>query len=460
LTETRFTDSLFAVASSGRYLYLAAGFDGIFIIDAGYRANPQPVGKVEHGVRYSQLLISDSILYAVDDFNGIDIYAIQAERLEYVTTMFTDQPIIDLAFSWPYLFAVLKDRRMLVFPHIVDFSPVDATPISFDWPLERVSPLNGELILAFSQGIVGLFDPDPPGVIDTLQLPYPVTGLSTETDAFAVVDAVGLARLLKVHGDELTLSASVELLGRPQSLAAFSSSLYTGAGLGGIAEYDFAKAEGLRQLRFTTGLVHTAMAVDQGILAAAANGVNTVSLYDLAGSNTAPIATWSKELPTRQLFLRADANGAAYEVICFGQQGAEGFLVDPPEIDPPAGWRIDNDKPFSAAFYGDEVLGLATADRRLLLYETPQSAQELTPELITEFTLSDTIKTMLYLENEYLLLNGDNGVTVNRLVAPYSGLDEIRRLNLLDDAIELHYDRIREDLIETTETDGVKYLDF
>ena len=95
LSEQSMGDTILSLAISGKYLYLANGFNGIGILDADNGGELRLVGRADHGAYYSRLQVRDTLLLAVDRLNGLDIYRIQDSVLVYLRTLNTEQPITD-----------------------------------------------------------------------------------------------------------------------------------------------------------------------------------------------------------------------------------------------------------------------------------------------------------------------------------------------------------------------------
>ncbi|MCK4858537.1 MAG: T9SS type A sorting domain-containing protein [candidate division Zixibacteria bacterium] len=461
VNEQQMDDSIMSIAGGDRYLYLASGFSGIRIVDAGNRRNLTTIDWIDRGVYYSRLRIYGDKLFAVDPFNGVEIYQIAGSELLYRSTILTEYRPIDLAYCNSHLYVCYGNRELTDFTLDDNDSLLSVSHRQLSRDLYILEDRHDPALLGFAQGVMALYDLAADVIVYTLQLPYPLrqinVGPSAGDGRIVILDASGNVRIVKANSANLQHDRYVDLKGAPVALAVGDDKLLVAAASGGIYQYDFSSGSVQYRLLYPSALIFKAVTISGDLLFAAVDVPSEIWVFDMSTQPLAAIARIEKNLPTNDLIIIAGAE-SEYQIIAVGSAGAEGFWYNSSSGQYDLLWRQEAVLPVVAGFYHDNLLGLAEADGVLNLYLT--AADSVAPQLVVSLLLPDSTRVILPVENEYLILGGSYGVMIDSLPESYDQLVPIAQVDPLEDAFDIAYDSSAGRVLVACGREGVGCFDF
>lgn len=461
LNETLAEDSVLSLAATPRYLFCASGYGGIQIIDAGDRSHFRVVGTETHGVYYSQVKVDGDRLFAVDAFNGIDVFSISGAELSFKSTLPTTRPPLGEVISGGNVYVWYGGVTLDQFRLSDQDSLTGMTMARFNRKIAAVGMSGDNLLLAFENGILALYSPDDRSILDSLQLPFPAVKIESPASQYdgqiAVLDAVGNVRLVNVEGTDFGDMRVVDMPSPPQCLLPLSDRVLAASSSGGIDGYQIVNGRFERRSLYPAAPVYSSLSLSDSLLFAADNGSGQVAVYDLANSSPLPIGEFGISSPSSGLYSYPDDYGD-YNVISIGAGGAQAvkYLTGSGLID--TEWEISSDQPIVAGFWHNKLLGLITDRDTLRLYSAP--LDEFEAQHISDFSLPESTRCATYLQDRYLVLGSKNYVSIHELVLPYDKFITLKELTTINGARDLAYDQEREIVLVAAGDEGIKYFDF
>lgn len=459
--EADMGDSVKSLVSAGRYLYLASGFAGIRIIDAGERRHPQQVSAADHGVYYSALVLHDQFLFAVDDYNGIDIFEIEGDSLRFHATLPTERSATGLVFLGNRLFVCYGDNAVNEY-QFDDFPTVVLErEHTFEHQVQGVAAAGPNLLLSFRQGLLGLYAPANETMIDSLQLSYSVAEVrmiaSDPAQAvISVVNTVGGVELISATDSLLSVVKSIELDSRPHDIVAVGDYLLAASGGGGIDRFELRGGNLRRFPAYPAAKLFTSLVEEDMLLFAASDGDQSLSVYDLQSGKIGPIAEISLYLPSVTVDVDATTD-SEYVITSIAASGAESFRWSRQTGLATPLWQLSLSQPIKSGFRDGDLLGVITRVDTLLLYRIPDPATE--PELVSRHELPTAVRNA-WRYTDYLLIGSEGSTPVARLVEPYTQLDFVEELTTVIDAYDFAYDPQTGAMLAACGDDGIKYFPF
>jgi hypothetical protein len=461
ISETLAADSVLSLAATPRYLFCASGFGGILIIDAGNRSHPRLVGRENHGVYYSHVKIDGDRLFAVDAFNGVDVFSIAGADLTYKTTLRTPRPpsgevvIGNKVHVW---YGGTALDRFILSDHD---SLEGAMRVLTTRKIKTVASIGENLILAFEEGTLALYSLDDKVVLDTLRLPFPAQMIESPTyqdyGDVAVVDVTGNVRIVGVGSTGFGDQRIVDMPSAPQFLLPLSDRVLAASSSGGIDSYQVAYRRIERRSLYPAAPVYSALTFSDSLLFAADNGTGQIAVYDLRSSSPLPMSELDISLPSFKLYSYPHGDGN-YDIISVGAGGAEAVKYVAASCLTDSQWEIRSETPIVTGFWQNGLLGLITDRDTLRLYLAP--IDESNTELVAEFSLPESTRCAAYFQDRYLVLGSKDYVSINELVIPYDKFITLKELTTVSDARDLAYDGERETMLVADGEEGVKYFDF
>ncbi len=461
LSETLAADSVLSLAATTRYLFCASGYDGILIIDAGDRSHPHLVGRETHGVYYSQVKVDGERLFAVDAFNGVDVFSISGAELTYKVTLPTMRPPSGEIVNGRNIFAWYDGTTLTQFT-LSDEDSIEAMiGIRLNRKVVTVSSIGANLLIAFESGLLALYSPDDRIVRDSLQLPFPASALEAQTHEgsgeVAVVDVTGNVRLLTVDGEHFGHQRIVDMPTPPQFLLPLSDRMLAASSSGGIDSYQIVNGGIERRPLYSAAPVYSAITLADSLLFAADNGSGQIAVYDLANSSPLPMAEFDISQPSSKLYSFSHAGGD-YDIISIGAGGAELVRYNSTSGFVDRYWEVTSDQPIVTGFWNKWLLGLITDRDTLSLYQAPLG--EFGPHPIADFSLPESTQCAAYLQDRYLVLGSKDYVSISELATAYDGITILKELTTINAARDLAFDEKQAVVLAATGDEGIKYFDF
>lgn len=456
VAETRITDTIFAAAAAGRYLYLASGAAGLRVIDVGQKNKPRLIGTLQPGVRYTDLLVSGDRLFAVDILNGVEAFDIVDSLPVHRQTYYSDAPVSDLAFLPPHLFTAAENGVLL--RHLLSEAGelLSKDEVTLSAPVTALAVTGDVLVVAFANGKLQTFDSAEREVRDSLQLPFPAMSLHAlaggEAAALVVTDARGLVHEITLEGSEFVKRRSVNLAGAVEALWPQAERLYAAAAAGGILETGYNESGLVSRHLLAKGTVYSSLAGQNDKLFAAENGDPALHLLSTDGSSHTSLE-W--QLPAGELLLQ-ELSDQQTAIVSLGITGAQAAVESDGDLQ--SAWTMPMGKRLLTGFLSSGILGMLDEQFVLQLY-TPGDYSA-PPQFVTEFNLPESTRVLLYLPEGFLVAAGSDGVSVFSLQAPYSDLVWLRDFAGFEDIHSLAYEPNSRVLVGALGQEGAFYLDF
>ncbi|MFH2055351.1 MAG: T9SS type A sorting domain-containing protein [bacterium] len=460
VSETQITDSILAVAASGRYLYLAAGVSGIRIVDVGWKSNPRVVGTEQYGVRYTELISEAGYLFAIDALNGVDLFRPADSSLIHLQSLPSTQPVTGIAFTPPFLFLTTGDATLqrLMLTESGEFVNGENYPLAA--PIMALTAVEDLLVAALADGMLLLIDPTEATPLNSLQLPFPAIALQSSTGAdaaaLAITDARGLAYDLAVAEAQFGSLRKVALAGNIEAILPRDETLLIATAAGGITALQFNDDGSILRNRFAEGAVYGALAADGDDLFAAENGSPALHHFRMDDVQVLEQSQTSWALPTSELHLQNLSSGEGAAVISVGVGGAQAASFTSGDLQ--SLWSLPVEERLVTGFWRENLLGLVAANFKLELYSTENFDSP--PQWLAAETLPDSTRTMIYLPSGQLVTAGSYGVSVYTLAPPYIALEWLRDFAGIENVYDLAYDPISQVLVAATGESGAFFLDF
>ncbi len=448
-------DTILSVVAAGSYLYLAQGFDGITIMNANDAANLHEVGKARHGAYYSLLKIYDTLLFAADRLNGVDVYRVSDSALVYLQTFLTYLPVVDFVLDSSNVLTCYGTDR-------VDkwnlFSSSD-TPITFEHEVTHLDNLGIGVVVGFSNGSLETNLSGNGPVLGTQQLAFPARKLRTvfhsgESAQCFALDEVG--RLTVLSGDDLTVIGQLRLSNLPTSITANGDGLIVAQPGRGISRLKFESGIFTETLLYESGLAFTSLCQQESLLFAAIGNSDSVLILDLDVTPAKPMMFVDMMQLSSQVYVNKLPT-IEYEIVAIGPSGARAVKVDLRDKHVAESWSVQAAFPVTSGYYDRQSLVFASETGQVDYYCVDCGSGQ--PEFRASITTPAPPRSLLMIDGQYLVVGSAGGAGVYVYNQSQQQLELVTDLYSVLSTSQLLYDPSRKLLIIAGGSDFIRYVD-
>jgi hypothetical protein len=458
VSEEASGDSILSVAIGGNYLYLAHGFDGIGILDIGDLQAPRTAGESNHGGYYSQLVVRDTLLLAVDRLNGVDVFRICDSALVYLRTLLTDWPVVDIAFDGSAILTCYGNK-------IVDRRQLDGSQNVWDVTLEfeqRVFHLEDFgrcVITVFDNGMVQSYHPRAETALGISQLAYPAKKVRSAIDAYQqrfcyVLDETG--NLTGLRGEELSPTKELKLTELPEAMVATDNGLVISRVGRGLFLLNFEAGAVTGELVFETGLGFSSLCYRDSLLFAGVANSDSVMVFNLSDRGSDPLMVVDMGGTAKQLHVnQRDADG--YDLIAISSDGARAVRINVKKLTVDHLWETRSRFSVNNSYCdeGSLVLSFETGDIDYYCLDCGFPK----PILRGSTTISDSPRSLLMIAGRFLVVGSESGVDLFDYSRSEGRFDTIGELLPIRTVSQLLFDPAAQLLIIASGEDGIRYVD-
>ena len=461
VNESSIADSIDAVTAQNRYLYLADGFAGISILGVGDKSAPVRIGSASHGGYYSLVKICDSLLYAVDRLNGIDIYLIRGSTLQYQSTILADTAATDIACETGRLYACFGGDYWSSW--FVDAQGRTSSPIQHhvDGEVLFVDVSTADLFVGLSKGRISLFDKESGISRGTFQMGFPLTGIAVSqtpegTNYFAL-DHAGRLTVLFASGPGLEQTREFRQADLPSAIAATDRGLVIARSGEGIFRYCFDCGSAVETLLYPSSLSFSSLVFRDSILFAAVSNQPFVYVFKFVGGGLDYLGAVDNHIVARRLFVQS-APGGNFSIMSVGTESVEatalklrGLVTDPL-------WNIKSPFGIVTSFCDETSLVLASEDGLVDYYcldcHWPR------PLFSGRDYFLQTPRAVVMIKGKYLVVGGGNGISLSYFRKESNDFQNLANLATVRSVTGLEYDPLRGVLLIAGGEEDLKYIDF
>lgn len=461
VAELAINDSTFSVAASGRYLYFATGSTGIAIFDSGDKTAPAAIGKADHGGYYNLLKVYDSLLFAIDILNGIDVYRIRDSSLSYQSTILTQYPVSDLIFYGNSLFACYG-QNLLSKWNLSDVShPQFVADRQFDRTIQFLTNSDEKALVGFERGLVQRLDLQTALSGGDYQVGYPLKKMATTTSvtgtAFIVLDAVGQLSLLRADGDSLTLAKHFSSSAQPSAIAATDGGVVVASPGKGLYLLDFNSGIASERLLYENSQAFSCLVGSDSLIFAANANSQQVDVFELTDNLAHPIAEISTTETILQLFVLS-LGSDNYQAVAIGANGADAVAFSSNSAASTPLWQIRSSFIVTSGYCDERSLALASEAGDIELYCLDCNFPS--PNLLGRLSRATAPRALLVVDGKYLVSGGKSGLSVDKYDNESLSFRHLTDLISVTSVADLAYDSLHKLLLVAGGEFGLKYLDF
>lgn len=458
LNEQTWDDSLFSIAHSGEYFFLAEGVEGIEVVSIDQFYHLRPVGRVEHGAYYTQVAVHDTLLLATDQLNGIDIFHTGDGSLIYLRTLFTRWPVTDFAVVGEQVI-VCYGRNEVDRLRLADSGYQTPQTTVFENQVVSVERSGLSVMLASSDGTIQHYDFADGTGGEFRQLPYPPLkmrselGVSYQPLCFAL-DARG--GLIGFAGDQLRQVKTLDLAELPTAMAAADSGLLIARPGVGLSLLHFGYGSAIERQIWETGLGISALAVRDSLIFAAEIGTSGVTVLSFGAGAAAGLTQLDMLLPADRLFVEKHGE-RFYDIVAVGSSGATALRFDVSNLSSKLLWTVDSPFRVTGCFYGGSALILASETGEIDYYCLDCGFPK--PIFITDLTVSERVRSLLMIDDRWLVVGSPSGVSLFEYLDGARTFEPQGTLLTVDAVSDMRFDPEKQSLIIATGEDAICFSD-
>jgi hypothetical protein len=459
LAEKSGMDTIFSVAASGSYLYLAQGFDGISVVKISDPPSFRVVGRGNHGGYYSQVRVYDTMLFAVDLLNGIDVYRVRDSEIVYLRSLFTENPTTDFVVNGGVVLACDGTNRVGVLP-VTGGNKSVTSYIVLDQGVYRVETLGNGLVFDFGNGDLGFYSFQTEQTIGDYQAGYPFRKLRTVSSSdhgarCYALDARGALTMLQ--GEALVPAKKLSLADLPQAMAATPQGLVMARAGRGLYLLNFESGIAMETLIFESSFGFASLSVLDSLLFAAVAGSDSVMILDIDAVPSKLVLMADIGIAARQLFVRR-TSASDYELTAIAAAGAVSVSVNTLSGKSTSRWAMTSRFPVATGFYDGSSLVLTTESGDIDFYcvDCNGTGTSLEASAVSSFSP----RAAVTIAGQFVVVGGAGGMSLFRYLESPARLEHVTDFLAVNSVSDLLYDPRAKIVFVAGGDDVTRFADF